>query len=295
MQRLGIFLLWVLWRLLPARALGVLGAAFGTLLYYLVTGRRRIADTNLRLCFPEWDAQRRQQVLKAHFRAMGRASLQETVSWWGSRREVETLTRLEGTEHYLAHAGKPVIWLAPHFLGLNIGGVRVTTEYAPIVSLYATIKNPHLDRLMLKARTRFAGPSGKSEMYARRDGIKPVIRAIRKGLPFYYLPDLDFGRKDAVFVPFFGVPAATITGLSRLARATGAVVVPCVTRWEGGRYITCFYPAWTDFPSDDVVADTRRMNAFIEDRVREMPEQYFWVHQRFKTRPEGKKGSLYAD
>jgi len=127
-------------------------------------------------------------------------------------------------------------------------------------------------------------------LISRRDGIKPVLRAIKKGLPFYYLPDMDFGARDAVFVPFFGVPAATITGLARLAKATGATVVPCITRWQDGGYVTRFYPAWTDFPSADVSADTRRMNAFIEDRIRERPEQYFWLHRRFKTRPEGESG-----
>jgi KDO2-lipid IV(A) lauroyltransferase len=285
-----VALLWLLWRSLSARQLARLGAWLGVLLYYSAKGRRHIADTNLRLCFPAWSPRQRRRVLEAHFRALGRATLLETVSWWGSRAQVEDIARLEGREHYLAHRGKPVIWLAPHFLGLNIGGVRITTEFAPAVSMYAPIKNPHLNRLMLHARTRFPGAGGASELYARHDGIKPVIRAIRRGLPFYYLPDLDFGRKDAVFVPFFGVPAATITGLSRLARATGAVVIPCVTRWEGGQYVTRFYPAWEDFPTQDVEADTRRMNAFIEDRIREMPEQYFWVHKRFKTRPEGEHG-----
>ena len=293
MRRLGILFLWLLWRLLPTGALAALGSGLGTLLYYLASSRRHVADTNLRLSFPEWDANKRRNILKAHFQALGRSTLLETVSWWGSRSEIERLTRLEGKEHYLAQAGKPVIWLAPHFLGLNIGGVRVTTEFAPAVSMYATIKNPYLDRLMLHARTRFSGTGGQSEMYSRHDGIKPVIRAIRRGLPFYYLPDLDYGRKDAVFVPFFGVPTATITGLSRLAKATNAVVVPCITHWDGEQYITRFYPAWENFPTQDVEADTRRMNAFIEDRIREMPEQYFWVHKRFKTRPEGEP-SVYG-
>jgi KDO2-lipid IV(A) lauroyltransferase len=287
LRRLGIALLWLLWRLLPATALGRLGAGLGGLLYWLARERRHIAATNLRLCFPAWDEARRTQVLKAHFRAVGRASLQDTVSWWGSRDEVERLTRLEGAEHFLAHAGKPVIWLAPHFVGLNIGGVRMSTEFSPAVSLYARVRNPYLDRLMLNARTRFAKDGRHSELYSRSDGIKPVIRAIRRGLPFYYLPDMDFGRKDAVFASFFGVPAATVTALPRLAKATGAVVVPCVTRQEGGGYVTRFYPAWPDFPSDDVQADTQRMNAFIEERVREMPAQYFWLHKRFKTRPQG--------
>lgn len=292
MRHLGIALLWLLWRLLPAAALGRLGEWLGVLLHVVAGSRIRVGLTNLRLCFPELDEAARRQLLKAHFRALGRATLQETVSWWGSREEVERLTRFEGTEHLTPHLGKPLIWLAPHFVGLNIGGVRVTAEYAPIVSLYAAIKNPHIDRLMLHARTRFGRGALSSEMYSRQDGIKPVIRAIKRGRPFYYLPDMDYGRRDALFVPFFGVPAATITGLSRLARATGAVVVPCVTFQEGGGYVTRFHPAWEDYPTEDVEADTRRMNAFIEARIRECPAQYFWLHKRFKTRPEG-EASLY--
>jgi KDO2-lipid IV(A) lauroyltransferase len=295
MRRLGIALLWLLWRLLPYPALARLGEALGALLYPLAGSRRRVGLTNLRLCFPDMAEPERRRLLKSHFLALGRATLLETVSWWGSPDQVRRLTRIEGRENMPARGGRPVIWLAPHFLGLNIGGVRINLDYAPAVSLYARIKNPHLDRLMLHARTRFTGPAGEtSELYARADGIKPVLRAIKRGLPFYYLPDMDFGSKDAVFVPFFGVPAATITGLSRLARATGAAVVPAITHWDGKGFVTRFHPPWADFPSADVVADTRRMNAFIEDRIREMPEQYFWLHKRFKTQPEGAKGSLYG-
>jgi KDO2-lipid IV(A) lauroyltransferase len=157
-----------------------------------------------------------------------------------------------------------------------------------VVTLNARIKNPYIHRLAFQARRRF----GDSEIYERQDGIKPVLRAIKKGLPFYYPPDLDFGRKDAIFVPFFGVPTATITGLARVARVTGAVVVPAITRQERGGYVTRFYPAWENYPSGDLEADTRRMNAFLEERIREMPEQYFWVHKRFKTRPLG-EASFY--
>jgi KDO2-lipid IV(A) lauroyltransferase len=287
-----VALLWLLWRLLPATALGRLGEWLGVLLYRVAGARIHVGLTNLRLCFPELDEAARRRLLKAHFRALGRGTMQETVSWWGSRAEVERLTRFEGAEHLEPHLGKPLIWLAPHFVGLNIGGVRVTAAYAPIVSLYAHIKNPIINRLMLHARTRFGGAKQDSEMYSRQDGIKPVLRAMKKGRPFYYLPDMDYGAKDAVFAPFFGTPTATITGLSRIARATGAVVVPCITRQEGGGYVTRFYPAWENYPTNDVAADTRRMNAFIEDRIREMPAQYFWLHKRFKTRPPG-EASLY--
>jgi Kdo2-lipid IVA lauroyltransferase/acyltransferase len=286
MTWLWIGVLRLLHALLPIPALAWLGEAFGSLLHVLAGARRRVVSTNLRLCFPELSEAERAALARAHLRALGRSMLLETVSWWGSRAQLERLVRFEGLEHVRVHSGKPLIWLAPHFVGLNIGGVRVTAEFAPIVSLYARLKNAAFDKVLLHSRTRF----GASEMYSRQDGIKPVIRAIKSGKPFYYLPDMDYGRKESIFVPFFCVPTATITGLSRLARATGAAVVPCVTRWENGGYITRFYPAWANYPTDDAEADTRRMNAWLEDRIREHPEQYFWVHRRFKTRPEGEKG-----
>jgi KDO2-lipid IV(A) lauroyltransferase len=292
MTRLGLAFMRLLHRLLPPAVLGRLGEGLGGLLYALAGSRRRVGDTNLRLCFPELSADERESLLRRHFRALGRSLMLETVSWWGDRRQLEDLVRMEGLEHLTPHRGRPLILLAPHFVGLNIGGVRVTAELAPIVSIYTRIRDPRMDRLMLHARTRFVarekeGGDERSEMYARNDGVKPVLRAMKRGLPLYYLPDMDFGTRDAVFVPFFGVPTATVTGLARLAKAAGAAVVPCVTRQTDSGYVTRFYPAWTDFPGGDVETDTRRMNAFIEERVREMPEQYFWLHQRFKSRPPG--------
>jgi len=157
MSRLGIALLWLLWRLLSARALARLGEGLGALLYVLVASRRRVVLTNLGLCFLELDAAERERLAKAHFRAVGRASLLETVSWWGSRAEVEKLVHIEGQEHYDALVGKPLILLAPHFVGLNLGGVRLSLLPPILVSMYSPIKNPHLDRLMLHARTRGPG------------------------------------------------------------------------------------------------------------------------------------------
>lgn len=290
MTRAGIALLYCLYRLLPLSALGRLGELFGLLLYALAASRRAIGATNLRLCFPELSERERRRLLRAHFRALGRASLLEAVSWWGSRAELEGLVRLEGLEHFERHAGRPLILLTPHFLGLNLGGVRLTLLPYRFASMYSRIRNPNLDRLMRRARSRF----GPSLLVSRHEGIKPALRAIRQGMPFYYLPDQDFGQRDAIFVPFFGVPAATVTALPRLARITGARVVPCVVRQEGAGYVVRFLPAWEDFPGKDVESDTRRMNAFIEEQVRQMPEQYFWLHRRFKTRPPGEP-SPYAD
>lgn len=284
-MRFVVFLLWLM-HFLPLALQARIGNGLGWVLYKLARSRTRVARINLKLCFPDWsDAERERLVLK-HVQSFMRGALEHGLLWWASPSRLKRLIRIEGLEHWQAVQNQPVIWLAPHFMGLNAGGTRLAMDY-PAVSMYALQKNPYVMGLLQRSRTRF----GTAELYSRQDGIKPVIKAIRKGLPFYYLPDQDFGASDAVFVPFFGVPAATVTGLSRLAKVARARIVPAITRQlPGGEgYVLTFYPAWENFPSDDVEADTRRMNAFIEERVREMPEQYFWTHKRFKTRPLGEE------
>ncbi|MBI2313428.1 MAG: lipid A biosynthesis acyltransferase [Betaproteobacteria bacterium] len=283
MTRLALGLMWLA-HFLPLSLLSVLGEALGLALYGLGRERRQVARTNLRLCFPELPAAERERLVRRHFRAFGRSFLERGILWWSPPERIQRLVRIEGIEHWRAVRDRPVIWLAPHFVGLDMGGVRLTSEF-PLVSVYSRQKNPRFDAMLRHGRTRF----GMTTLFSRQEGVRPVVKALRDGLPFYYLPDMDFGARDAIFVPFFGVEAATITGLSRIARATDAVVVPCVTRQlPGGQgYAVRFHPAWQDFPTADPAADTRRMNAFIEERVREMPEQYFWVHKRFKTRPAG--------
>jgi KDO2-lipid IV(A) lauroyltransferase len=281
--RLALGLVWLL-HFLPLAVLAPIGRGIGILLYLLGHERRKVALTNLGLCFPQWSDTERTRVARAHFQAFGRAVLEHGLLWWSSKERIQRLVRVEGLEHWQAVAHRPVIWLAPHFVGLDMGGSRIITEWRGC-SVYSHQKDPVFDRVLLKGRTRFVTPV----LFSRQDGIRPIVRTMRKGLPFYYLPDMDLGPRDSIFVPFFGVNTATITGLSRLASVAGAVVVPAVTRQlpGAGGYVLTFYPAWTDFPGPDVAADTRRMNAFIEERVREMPEQYYWLHKRFKTRPPG--------
>ncbi len=285
MTRLGLGLIWLLhW--LPLPLLAPLGRAAGLLLYALAAERRRVVLTNLRLCFPGLRELERAQLARNHFAVFTRSLLEHGILWWGSRERVLRMVRIEGLEHWHAVRDRPVIWLSPHFVGLDMGGIRLTAEF-PLVSVYSKQKNPAFDAVLLHGRTRL----GPTELYSRQDGIRPVAKAIKKGLPFYYLPDMDFGERDSMFVPFFGIPAATITGLARIAAMTGAVVVPAVTTQlpGGAGYALRFYPAWDHYPSGDLAADTRRMNAFIEERVREMPEQYYWLHKRFKTRPPGEQ------
>jgi KDO2-lipid IV(A) lauroyltransferase len=287
---LGLALLWLIhW--LPLALQSTLGAALGALLYRVARGRRRVARRNLELCFPELDAAARERLVRAHFRVAAQAMLDHGLLFFAAGSRLDRLVRLEGVEHLeAARAAGPVIVLAPHFVGLDMGGVRLT-RHMRIVSIYQKLRNPVFDRRLLHARTRFHA----SPMFSRHDGVRPVLRALKDGLPLYHLPDQDFGRRGAVFAPFFGVPAATVTALSDLARLSGARVTPLVTRRlpGGAGYVATFHPAWPDFPSGDAAADTARMNRWIEDRVRDMPEQYLWLHKRFKTRPPGEP-SFYA-
>ena len=278
----GVLVLWLV-HFLPLAWIGAIGAGLGSVLYRF--GRGRVTRINLALCFPQMSERERHDLGLRHFRMLGRNAVELSVMVWGTEKQLLELIQVEGLEHLEAAAagGQPVIALAPHFIGLNMGGIRVAHEYPGTSSIYSKQKNPVLDRIFLKARTRFGNP----HLVSRQEGLRSVIRVIRSGKPFYFLPDMDFGIRDAIFSPFFGVPTATITALPRLAKLTGAKVVPVITRQVGAGYVARFYPAWQDYPSGDVESDVRRMNAFIEDRVREMPEQYFWAHKRFKTRPPG--------
>lgn len=286
MIQIGIFLFWLL-HFLPLCILAPVGQMVGMLFYWVGDERRRVARTNLRLCFPGMAEDEREKLVRKHFRAFGRSFLERGILWWSPRERIQRLVTIEGLEHLHAVKDKPVILLAPHFVGLDMGWGRLATELQ-LVSMYSRQKNPAFNKRLLHARSRF----GMTQLISRQEGIRPVVKALKEKIPFYYLPDMDYGARDAVFVPFFGIQAATITGLSRLARLTGAAVVPCITRQLPGNagYLINLYPALGDFPGESVEADTRRMNACIEAWVLEMPEQYFWLHKRFKTRPSGEAG-----
>jgi len=287
MTRLALALIWAM-HFLPLRLLAVLGRGLGSLAYVVVRPRRKVCLVNLARCFPELDERSRARIAREHFRLLGRFVLEHGILWYGSRERFTRLVRYENLEVFESLRGRPLILVAPHFLGLDMGGVRISADL-PIASMYQKQKNALLDAVIRDGRTRFTPPP--AHLFSRQDGIRPVARLVKAGVPFYYLPDLDFGPADSIFVPFFGIPTATITGVARLARLAGAVVVPVVTRMlpgDGG-YRVRFYPPMENFPSDDVAADTTRINAFIEARVLELPEQYYWVHKRFKTRPPGEK------
>ena len=285
MSRIVVALIWLL-HFLPLSILAPIGSGFGRLLYWVIVPRRKVVLINLRLCFPELSEAERRALAKRHFAVTGRSMLERGLAWWASAERLRATVRIDGLEHLqaLKAAGRPVLLLAPHFVGLDMAGTRLSLE-GDFVSVYSPQKDKVIDHWLHHGRSRF----NDQLLLSRHDGVRATVKAMKSGRPLYYLPDLDYGRKESIFVPFFGVPAATITGLPRLARLAGAAVVPCVVRiLPGGDGCVLELGApWADYPSDDVEADTRRMNAWLEGVIRTMPEQYYWVHRRFKTRPEG--------
>lgn len=281
LSRLLIGFLWLLhW--LPLPVLRALGYGLGHLLFWLGKERRDVALTNLRLCFPELSEAARTRLAKQHFIAFSRAVIDRILGWWASPKRLKRLFRLHGAEHLRSPAGSPLIVLAPHFVGLDAGGTLLTMT-RPMCGMYSNQKNPVFNEVLYQGRIRFNNPM----LLSRQDGMRRILKALKDGYAFYYMPDLDFGPKESIFVPFFGVPAATITGVSRLARATGARVVPCITRQVPDGYETIIMPPLENFPGESIEADTALINRFIESQILHMPEQYFWLHKRFKTRPAG--------
>jgi KDO2-lipid IV(A) lauroyltransferase len=281
--RLGVFILWLI-HFLPFRVIVAIGSGLGSLFYLLAAERRRVGIINLKLCFPGMNEEAREKLVRDHFKMFGRGLIERCILWWSRAERINRLIRVEGVEHFDAVKDKPAILLTPHFVGMDAGGQWIAQQ-TDTVCMYANQKNMYLTELLLKKRARFRD----QRLYSRQQGLRPILKGMREGKPFIYPPDQDQGVKDGAFIPFFGVPAATMTSVPRIAQMTGAKVVPSITRMlPGGEgYVLTFYPAWENYPSGDDIADARRMNEFIEERVREMPEQYFWLHKRFKTRPEG--------
>lgn len=274
---------------MPRRVLWGLGSALGWLYYRFPSPACRIAARNIELCFSELDPKERRRLVQCHFRLCGFAVLCLSVVWLAPKRRIRKFITLVDAHHLdnVYANGKNAILLAPHFIGLDMAGLRLSLE-RPLVSMYRKSRNTLLEYLFQR-RTRFG-----AVVVERTASLKPIIRNIREGRPFYYLPDQDMGERVSVFVPFFGIPAATVTALSRIAQSTNSAVVPCITRLlpHGKGIEARLYPAFENFPSDDPEADARRMNQEIEQWVREMPEQYMWSYRRFKTRPNSEP-SLY--
>lgn len=290
-SRLLLIVLWLLhW--LPLTLLAPLGRGLGWALHALAGSRRAIARRNMELCFPEMVRPQRDALVREHFQWLGRSIVERGLLWWAPTQRLKRLIHVEGDVTLAEHSERAVMWLVPHFMALDVAGAATQLfQKQQVASIYQEQSDEIMDEAIRRGRLRFK----QGEVFPRSDSAKPLIRAIRKGWAFFNLPDMDFGRKDAAFVPFFGVPAATLLAPSRMARALDMVVQPVVAEMlPGGQgYRVRFLEPWTHFPSDDALADTAAMNRWIESEIRRNPAQYLWVHKRFKTRPVGEP-SLYA-
>jgi KDO2-lipid IV(A) lauroyltransferase len=272
---------WSRW--LPLSWLRALGALLGHTLYWVVVSRRRVVTTNLRLCFPQWSEVQIQKTTLDTFICFAQAWLDRGWLWHGAPDTVRSRVRLIGALQEL-DGDAPTVIFAPHFMGLDAGWTGLTQQISRrFATIYSPQANAAADVWVHAGRRRFGSP----EMVARLDGVKPIIAALRGGEPLYLLPDMNFDPSESVFVPFYGVLAATIPSLSRFARLSRAKVVPVITRMTAGGYDVEILPAWQDFPTADAAADTALMNLRLQGYIDTMPSQYYWVHKRFKDRPSG--------
>ncbi len=285
--RLGVWFMRVL-ALLPLPVLRAMGWLIGQALYLLAAPRRRVALRNLALCFPDATEAQRRQWARESFVGFCQTWLDRSWLWFAPREVVLDRVKLTGALDELL-GDTPTIIFAPHFYGMDAGGSALTlhTDRA-FTSIFTPQPDPAVDVWIRNGRQRF----GNVRMLNRGDGVKPILSGLRKGGLLYLLPDMDFGRNDSLFVPFYGVTAATVPSLSRFARLGRAKVISMVTRITPTGYVAELSSAWPGYPTDDAEADTALMNQYLQSYIDVTPGQYYWVHKRFKTRPEGEP-SIY--
>ena len=282
MSRLGVLFMRLLARI-PLRGIRALGWLLGWFLYCVVLPRRHVVNVNLAICFPDWPAAQRRQLVPRIFIRVAQAWLDRSWLWHGSPEVTRQRLRLIGAADELA-GSQPTVLFAPHFVGMDAGWTALTQQVPRnFTGIYTGQSNKVVDAWLLQGRRRFGG----GRAFGRADGVREIVSALRGGAPLYLLPDMNFGPQESIFVPFYGAPAATVPSLSRFARLGRAKVVPVVTRMTPDGYEVHVLPAWDEFPSDDLRVDTALMNLRLQDYIDQMPDQYYWVHKRFKTRPPG--------
>jgi len=287
---LAIGLLWLLhW--LPLPLLAAVGQGLGALLWWLGRSRQKVALRNLELCFPEWDEPQRRRVARAHFGWLGRSLLERGLLWYASPARLARLVHTTGDVGLADRTPGAMMWLLPHFAGLEwmMPGMTFAQKRRGFV-IYQRQRNPTFEAALKAGRDRLGGAT----FIDRHAGIRPILRAVRDGYAYINALDMDFGPKDSAFVPFFGVPAATLLSPGRMAHDLAMTVQPIeVTMLPGGQgyRVHCHDPI-PGYGSGDALADAQAFNAWLEARIRAQPEQYLWVHRRFKTRPPG-QASVY--
>jgi KDO2-lipid IV(A) lauroyltransferase len=274
-----------LFALLPYGLIARIGDGLGWLLYQIPSRRKRIVHINLKLCFPEWSDERREDVAQKHFRHAIRSYLERSVQWFGSAKKLEKLIQLDSAIDLTDPNLPPTLFLGFHFVGIEAGSIFLNYSLKrQCGSLYQPMSNPELEEVAKAARARFG-----ADMASRADSARIVLRWLRDKKPVMLGADMDYGMRNSTFVPFFGVPTCTLTAVGRLAKVGHAQVVPFIgevlPNYKG--YCLKVFKPWDNYPTGDDEADARRMNAFLEEQIPLMPEQYYWVHKRFKTRPPG--------
>jgi Kdo2-lipid IVA lauroyltransferase/acyltransferase len=281
-NRLGVGFMRLLAHL-PLPWVRALGWVLGRVLHAVAARRRRIAQTNWAACFPDHSEAERDAAVRRHFVCFAQAWLDRSWLWEAPAHVVRRRLLLKGDLAAL-EGSEPTVIFAPHFVGMDAGWTAITAHLPRrFCGVYAEQLNADVDRWMFQGRQRFNNPLA----VGKRQGLRAIVSALRDGLPLYLLPDMDHGERDAVFVPFFGVTAATVTSLPRLARLGKARVVPVLSRLVPDGYEVTVHSPWEGYPGGTVEEDTAAMNRALEGYIRTMPEQYYWVHKRFKTRPPG--------
>jgi len=267
---------------LPYRMQLGIGRGIGRIAYRFIKKRRHIARCNVALCFDELDAAAQEKLVKQHFESVGIGLMEMSLAWWGSDKRMSKLTHIEGLEYAQAalDAGRGVVLLAGHFTTIEIGGVLLT-RHMPFDAMYRKFENPLFEEVMRRKRERWA------RRVIKRGDFRQMLRSLKEGRAVLYMPDQAYVRQNSLLVPFFDHPAPTSSGTERLVKNTGAAVIPFlpIRNTDGSGYTLKIYPALDNFPSDDSLINATRLNKIFEDQAKQAPEQYLWIHRRFKDQP----------
>ena len=276
MLRLGVFL--------PYAVMNFLSRRLAYLIIIVLPGRKRIAEINIRLCFPELTESEVQAMVRATFNSAAMSFFETSLAWWASDKRMKQMVSFEGVENIEAERknNRGILLLGGHYTTLEISGRLLTYYMRDFRPVYKAARNKLFNKFMISCREKAINPLLENK------NMKKIILALKKGSCVWYAPDQDFGPENSVFAPFMGVKIATLTATSRLAKLSGAAVIPFYSaRCDDGKYIIRFGKSFENFPSGDDIKDASKINSAIEEHVRQYPEQYLWLHRRFKTRPKG--------
>lgn len=290
-----ILLLLFLISLLPRMIINIMIVIFANIAYYVVKQRRHVGLINLKLCFPNMSLKNRQKIIKQHFYELIDSVFAYGLVFFATQEKIKKLVKLKNF-HYLTkhYQQRPIILLCPHFVGLDIGIMRLGLEGVVGFSMYSKQSNDYLTKKLYQARIRFI--ADRCKIFSRSEGLRPIIRGLREtnGL-FYYLPDQDVGTKDTIFAPFFAhTHCSTIDALPKIVKLTNALVVPvAIYKTDNYSYELEFFPAWQNYPTENKYYDIIFMNQYIEAAILKALAQYFWLHKKFKTQPNLPRGAIY--